>query len=87
MNSILFMMLFVGILFIIDGYYRDQIEYLKKNTKTVYKFIPRNQYDDSLGYLNYDMFDSSHDARSAGRPDSSHDARSAGRPDSSQDAS
>lgn len=69
MNSVLLMILFVGILFMIDGFYRDQIEYLKKHSKTVYKFIPRDQFEESLGYLNYDLFNAEYDARSAGRPD------------------
>lgn len=69
MNSILFLLIFVGIILVVDGYYRDRIEFLKKHKKTVYKFIPRNQYEDALGYMKYDLFESKHDARSAGRPD------------------
>lgn len=69
MNSVLLMILFVGIMFVIEGVYRDQIEYLKKHSKTVYKFIPRDQFEESLGYLNYDLFNTQYDARSAGRPD------------------
>jgi hypothetical protein len=69
MNSILFILIFVGIILIVDGYYRDRIEFLKKHTKTIYKFIPRNQYEDSLGYMKFDMFESKPDTRSAGRPD------------------
>jgi hypothetical protein len=69
MSSILLLLLFLGIILVVDGFYRDQIEYLRNHQVVKYKFIPRNQYEDALGYLKYDMFENEHDARSAGRPD------------------
>ena len=69
MNSILFILIFVGIILIVDGYYRDRIEFLKTHTTTIYKIIPLTQYEESLGYMKFDMFESKLDARSAGRPD------------------
>lgn len=72
MYSIFFVILFVGIVMIIDGIYRDEIERLKKDKKIEYKFIPRYMYQDML-YFNHgtpqyeNIFEEKHDERSAGR--------------------
>ena len=72
MYSIFFVVLFVGIIMIIDGIYSDEIERLKKNKKIEYKFIPRYMYEDMLyfdqGKSQYEnIFEGKHDERSAGR--------------------
>ena len=72
MFSILFLFLFIGMVMIIDGIYREEIEKLKNNKEIQYKFIPRTTYNDMLFYKHttpqYDnIFKDNLDARGAGR--------------------
>jgi len=57
--NLLLIIFFIGIILIIDGYYREKVEYLSKNKRVEYRFIPRNQYEDVLGALDIDMFERS----------------------------
>ena len=72
MYSILIVILLIGIIMVIDGVYREEIETLKNKKHIEYKFIPRNMYHDTL-YFNptkssYEqLFEKEHDLRGAGR--------------------
>ena len=73
MISIVFILLFIGIIMVVDGIYREEIEHLKNNKQIEYKFIPRAMYQDML-YGNHEatpayarMFDEEQDPRGAGR--------------------
>lgn len=72
MYSILIVILLIGIIMVIDGMYREEIDKLKNTKQIEYKFIPRNMYHDTL-YFNplkssYEqLFEKDHDTRSAGR--------------------
>jgi len=46
MKSIVFIIFIIGIIMIIDGTYRDEIDKYKNEKKIVYKFVPRAMYDD-----------------------------------------
>lgn len=73
MKSILFLMLFMGIIFVIDGVYQDEIHKLKNEKKIEYRIVPRAMYDDlvfvkgtdSSGYAN--IFDDKFEYRGIGR--------------------
>lgn len=72
MFSILFLFLFIGMVMIIDGIYREEIEKLKNNKEIQYKFIPRNTYNDMLFYKHTtpqyeNIFNDNLDSRGAGR--------------------
>lgn len=74
MISIFYLILFIGIIMVIDGIYREQLNKLKKNKKIEYKFIPRSMYEENLyaktnfGNENYmGLFKSEMDNRGAGR--------------------
>jgi hypothetical protein len=70
MKSFLFVLLFVGIILIIDGVYRNEIEHLKTKKNIEYKFIPKMSYIDiyNNGKNNHevisDLFTSEIDTRS-----------------------
>lgn len=68
MKSIIFLILFIGIIFIIDGVYRDEIEYLKNQKHIEYKFIPKYSYTDIFSKNNKhvinDVFNQDIDIRS-----------------------
>ena len=72
MYSIFIVILFIGIIMVIDGIYREEIDKLKRTKETEYKYIPRNMYHDTL-YFNplqstYEqLFEEEHDLRGAGR--------------------
>lgn len=72
MYSVVFLFLFIGIIMIVDGIYREEIEKLKKTKQIEYKFIPRTTYNDMLFTKNttpqYEsIFSGGVDSRSAGR--------------------
>ena len=72
MYILLMLMLFVGIVLIIDGVYREEIDHLKKHRKVEYKFIPRYMYNDMMYSstttpLYKSIFDGKQDARGPGR--------------------
>lgn len=72
MQSIIIILLIVGIVMVIDGIYREEIMKLKEEKKIEYKFIPRSMYEDALYSnnlkQNYEhIFTEKHDTRSAGR--------------------
>ncbi|QOI90153.1 hypothetical protein QKU58_gp015 [Pyramimonas orientalis virus] len=72
MYSILFLFLFIGIVMIVDGIYKEEIVKLKNEKKIEYKFIPRTMYDDMLFYKHTtpqyeNIFTEQHDSRGAGR--------------------
>jgi hypothetical protein len=72
MYSILIVFLLIGIVLIIDGIYREEIERLKQDRVVEYKYIPRNMYDDVLITNSYKqdyapIFDDKVDLRSPGR--------------------
>lgn len=72
MYSVLIVILLIGIIMVIDGIYREEIEMLKNKKEIEYKFIPRDMYHDTI-YFNplkssYEqLFEKQHDTRSAGR--------------------
>ena len=73
MKSLLFLMLFMGIIFVIDGVYQDEIHKLQNKKKIEYRIVPRAMYDDmvfvkgtdSSGYAN--IFDDKFVYRGIGR--------------------
>jgi hypothetical protein len=73
MKSLLFLMLFMGIIFVIDGVYQDEINTLKNKKKIEYRIVPRAMYDDmvfvkgtdSSGYAN--LFEDNFEYRGVGR--------------------
>jgi len=72
MYGILYLLLIIGIIMIVDGIYREEIEKLKKDKKIEYKFIPRSTYNDMLFHKHttpqYDnIFTQQMDSRGAGR--------------------
>jgi hypothetical protein len=72
MLSILFLFLFIGMVMIIDGIYREELKHLKNNKQIQYKFIPRTTYDDMLFHKHttpqYEtIFKDNVDSRAAGR--------------------
>ncbi len=72
MYSILFLFLFIGIIMIVDGIYKEEIVKLKKEKKIEVKFIPSSTYDDLLFHKHTtpqyeNIFTEQHDARGAGR--------------------
>ena len=65
-------MLIIGIIMVVDGIYREEINKLKKDKKIEYKFIPRTTYNDMLFHKHtnpqYDnVFEQNMDSRGAGR--------------------
>lgn len=72
MQSIIIILLIIGIIMVIDGIYREEITKLKQEKKIEYKFIPRSMYEDALYSDNLkgkyaNIFDGEHDTRSGGR--------------------
>jgi hypothetical protein len=47
MKSIAIFFLFIGMILIINGYYRQQYE-LTQKPKTIIKYVPRNIYEDQM---------------------------------------
>lgn len=72
MYSVFLVILLIGIVMVIDGIYREEIDKLKRHKVVEYKYIPRNMYEDSLYFdplkSTYKLlFETEHDSRSAGR--------------------
>jgi hypothetical protein len=42
------MILFIGIILVIQGIYDEKIQDLQKKTKVEYRFIPRSYYDEQI---------------------------------------
>lgn len=81
MSTTLCVILFVGALLVVKGLYEEKLSEARSATRTVYKFIPRSQYEDlyiansqsggglmgSEGVLG-SLFYAPADTRSAARP-------------------
>jgi hypothetical protein len=74
MISVFYIILFIGIIMVIDGIYREQLNTLKNKKQIEYKFIPRSMYEENLyaktnfgneSYMN--LFNSEMDNRGSGR--------------------
>lgn len=48
MKSVIFLFLFIGIIMVIDGIYKDEIHKLKKRKQIEYRYVPRDMYEDML---------------------------------------
>jgi hypothetical protein len=48
MKSIIFFLLFVGMVLVIHGIYQQKYNELEKNLRVEYRFIPRTYYDEQL---------------------------------------
>jgi hypothetical protein len=48
MQSLIMLMLFVGMLMIVHGVYEQRLKALEKNKQVEYRFIPRTYYDEQL---------------------------------------
>ena len=48
MKSFIIFLLFVGIILLIDGIYKQKLENQKQTVKTEYRFIPRSYYDSAF---------------------------------------
>lgn len=46
--------IFVGILMVIDGIYKEKLNNAKKNVKVEYRFVPRSYYDEQLFSNNFE---------------------------------
>jgi hypothetical protein len=46
--------IFVGILMVIDGVYKEKLNNAKKNVKVEYRFVPRSYYDEQLFSNNFE---------------------------------
>ena len=46
MKSIILILFLIGVVMILDGSYREEIDKHKNDKKIVYKFVPRAMYDD-----------------------------------------
>jgi len=71
-NSALLLLLFVGVIMVINGVYEEKYTTLKNKEKVVYKFIPRSYYDEMLyqtgDYAKFDsLYEQEVDTRSAAR--------------------
>jgi hypothetical protein len=59
MNTIVILILFLGVFFITHGIYEQKIGSMNEKEKIVYKFVPRTYYEEQLQEANLDekMFD------------------------------
>ena len=48
MRTIIILILFVGLFFVVNGIYEEKIKSVEDNPKIVYKFIPRTYYEEQL---------------------------------------
>lgn len=48
MKSIIFFLMFTGLLFIIHGIYQQKYDELKNNVRVEYRFIPRSFYEEQM---------------------------------------
>jgi hypothetical protein len=48
MKSIIFFLLFAGMVLVIHGIYQQKYNELEKNLRVEYRFIPRTYYDEQL---------------------------------------
>lgn len=48
MNTIVILILFIGLFFIVNGIYEQKIKAVEDNPKIVYKFIPRTYYEEQI---------------------------------------
>ena len=48
MKLLILIILFIGIIFVIQGIYDEKIKTLEKEVKIEYRFIPRSYYDEQL---------------------------------------
>lgn len=72
MYGIFIALLLIGIIMVIDGTYREEIERLKRSKVVEYKYIPRSTYDDLFYGSSYQstfdtVFSDKVDSRAAGR--------------------
>jgi len=61
MKTIIVLILFLGLFFIINGIYEQKLKDVETKEKVVYKFIPRTYYEEqlregTLGEKMYDMY-------------------------------
>lgn len=72
MKSVIFLFLFIGIIMVIDGIYKDEIQKLRKKKQIEYRYVPRDMYEDML-YSQHttpkyeNIFTGEVDTRGAGR--------------------
>lgn len=48
MKSIVILILFIGLFFIMHGVYEEKLKSIEKNPKIEYKFIPRTYYEEQI---------------------------------------
>tara|TARA_B110000259_G_scaffold187884_2_gene243836 strand:- start:3781 stop:3981 length:201 start_codon:yes stop_codon:yes gene_type:complete len=48
MKLLILIILFVGIILIMNGIYEEKISKLKKDVRVEYRFIPRSYYDEQI---------------------------------------
>lgn len=48
MKLFIIIMLFLGILLVVNGIYEENLENIKKQVKVEYRFVPRSYYDEML---------------------------------------
>lgn len=48
MKTIIVLVLFIGVFFIVNGVYEQKMKSLETKEKVVYKFIPRTYYEEQL---------------------------------------
>lgn len=48
MKTIIIILLFIGMFFVVNGVYEQKLKAIEANSKTEYKFIPRTYYEEQL---------------------------------------
>jgi hypothetical protein len=64
MKLFIILILFTGILMVVQGVYNDQLKMVKEKVKVEYRFVPRSYYDEMMfsqqfSSLTNDLFNSS----------------------------
>jgi hypothetical protein len=54
MKTVIILILFLGVFFVISGVYEQKMENLQTKEKIVYKFVPRTYYEEQLRESNLD---------------------------------
>jgi hypothetical protein len=54
MKTVIVLILFLGVFFVINGVYEQKIQNLQTKEKIVYKFVPRTYYEEQLRDANLD---------------------------------
>jgi hypothetical protein len=54
MQSIIILLLFVGVVLMMHGIYEERVAAIEKKTRIEYRFVPRTYYEEQLGKADLD---------------------------------